>query len=228
MNPRRICLIHTSPLMVQLFTPLCRDRLPDVKVTQIINESMIRDTVEAGRVRQPTIDALNTFAEACFKLGTELVMVTCSSIGPAVDLIQGRFQKPVLRVDEPMAEAAVAAVARGRRIGVAATLRTTLDPTSDLLHRKAREAGKEVELVECLCDGAFEALMAGDAELHDVLVCKAMINRLGDVDAIVLAQASMARVVDRLPRGALTAPVLSSPDLAMDYLRERLARLRPN
>ncbi|HEY7887992.1 MAG TPA: aspartate/glutamate racemase family protein [Steroidobacteraceae bacterium] len=223
--PRRICLIHTTPLMVQLFTPLCRDQLPDVKVTQIINESMIKDTIEAGRVRQPTIDALITFADACFKMGTELVMVTCSSIGPAVDLIQGRFQKPVLRVDEPMAEASVA---KGRRIGVAATLRTTLEPTTELLRRKAREVGKEVELVECLCEGAFEAVMAGDVETHDAMVSKVMTNKLGDVDVIVLAQASMARVAERLPRDALTAPVLSSPELAMEYVRERLARLRPN
>ncbi len=225
MSPRRICLIHTAPMMVQIFTPLCKERLPDVKVTQIINESMIKDTIEAGRIRQPTIDALHIFADASFKLGTELVMVTCSSIGPAVDLIQSRFQKPVLRVDEPMAEAAVA---RGRRIGVAATLRTTLEPTAELLQRKAREAGKPVELVECLCEGAFEAVMAGDAETHDALVSKAMVNKLGEVDVIVLAQASMARVIDRLPRGALTAPVLSSPALAVDHVRERLARLRPN
>lgn len=225
MNPRRICLIHTAPLMVQLFTPLCRDRLPDVKVTQIINESMIRDTIEAGYVRQPTIDALITFAEASFKMGTELVMVTCSSIGPAVDLIQSRFEKPVLRIDEPMAEAAVG---KGRRIGVAATLRTTLEPTTELLRRKAQEAGKQVELVECLCEGAFEAVLAGDAQTHDALVSKAMINRLADVDVIVLAQASMARVADQLPPEALSAPVLSSPALAMDYVRERLARLRPN
>ena len=225
MAPRRICLIHTAPLMVQLFTPLCRDWLPEVKVTQIINESMIKDTIEAGRVRQQTIDALHTFADACFKLGTELVMVTCSSIGPAVDLIQSRFQKPVLRVDERMAEAAVE---RGRRIGVAATLLTTLEPTLELLRRKAQEAGKQVELVECLCEGAFEAVMGGDADIHDLLVSKAMINKLGDVDVIVLAQASMARVADRLPPGALTAPVLSSPLLAMEHVRERLARLRPN
>ncbi|HUN72057.1 MAG TPA: aspartate/glutamate racemase family protein [Steroidobacteraceae bacterium] len=225
MTPRRICLIHTAPLMVQVFTPLCRDRLPDVKVTQIINESMIKDTIEAGKVRQPTIDAIVAFAEASFKMGTELVMVTCSSIGPAVDLIQDRFPKPVLRVDEPMADAAVA---KGRRIGVAATLRTTLEPTSELLLRKAKEAGKEVELVECLCEGAFDAVLAGDTETHDALVSKAMINRLGDVDVIVLAQASMARVADRLPPEAITAPVLSSPGLAMDYIRERLARLRPN
>jgi Asp/Glu/hydantoin racemase len=225
MTARRICLIHTAPLMVQLFTPLCRDRLPDVKVTQIINESMIKDTIEAGKIRQPTIDALVTFSDACFKMGTELVMVTCSSIGPAVDLIQSQFQKPVLRVDETMAEAAVA---KGRKIGVAATLRTTLEPTSELLLRKAKEAGKEVELVECLCEGAFDAVIAGDTETHDALVSRAMVNKLGEVDVIVLAQASMARVIDRLPPEALTAPVLSSPGLAMDYIRERLARLRPN
>ncbi|HEY6514731.1 MAG TPA: aspartate/glutamate racemase family protein [Steroidobacteraceae bacterium] len=225
MTPRRICLIHTAPLMVELFTPLCRDHLPDVKVTQIINESMIKDTMEAGRVRQPTIDALITFADACFKMGTELVMVTCPSIGPAVDLVQSRFQKPVLRIDEPMAEAAVA---RGHRIGVAATLRATLEPTLELLLRKAKEAGKEVELVECLCEGAFDAALAGDAEMHDALVSKIMINKLGDVDVIVLAQVSLAGVVDRLPPEALTAPVLSSPALAMDYICERLARLRPN
>lgn len=225
MSQRRICLIHTAPLMVQVFTPLCRERLPDVKVTQIVNESMIRDTIEAGRVQQSTVDALQTFAEACFKLGSELVMVTCSSIGPAVDRIQSRFQKPVLRVDEPMA---AAAVAQGRRIGVAATLRTTLEPTSELLRRTAQEAGKQVELVECLCEGAFEAVIAGDTERHDELVSKAMIERLGGVEVVVLAQASMARVIERLPRGALAAPVLASPPLAMDYLRERLARLRPN
>lgn len=225
MSHRRICLIHTAPVMVKVFTPLCRYSLPDVKVTQIINEAMIKDTIEAGRVRQPTIDALIAFSESSFKLGMELVMVTCSSVGPAVDLIQKRFDKPVLRVDEAMAEAAVA---RGRRIGVAATLRTTLEPTSQLLRRKAEEAGKEIELVECLCEGAFEALMEGEAFFNDVQVAKAMINALGDVDVIVLAQASMARVVDRLPRGALKAPVLSSPELAMDRLRETLARLRPN
>ncbi|MGH8200352.1 MAG: hypothetical protein ACREVO_08300 [Steroidobacteraceae bacterium] len=69
---------------------------------------------------------------------------------------------------------------------------------------------------------------AGDTETHDMLVCKAILNKLPNVDVIVLAQVSMARVVDRLPPEALIAPVLSSPGLAMDYVGERLARLRPN
>lgn len=225
MSPRRVCLIHAAPLMAALFTPLCRQRLPDVKVTQIINQALLKDTIEAGRVRECTIEALATFAEASFKLGIEVVMVTCSSIGPGVDAIQSRFKQPVIRVDEPMAEAAVQ---RGRRIGVAATLRTTLEPTSQLLLRKAREAGRPIELVECLCEGAFDALMAGDHQTHDRQVSQALIESLREVDVIVLAQATMARVMDALPPGAVAAPVLSSPLLAVLHLGERLARLRPH
>ena len=37
------------------------------------------------------------------------------------------------------------AVALGRRIGVIATLRTTLEPTADLIQRRAALAGKPVE-----------------------------------------------------------------------------------
>lgn len=43
------------------------------------------------------------------------------------------------------------------------------------------------------------------------------------VDVIVLAQASMARVVDGMPAGSVTIPVLTSPGSAM----ERLAALLP-
>ena len=47
---------------------------------------------------------------------------------------------PVLRVDQPMADHAVATA---RRIGVIATLPTTLEPTADLLRRRAAVAGNE-------------------------------------------------------------------------------------
>jgi len=40
-------------------------------------------------------------------------------------------------------------------------------------------------------------------------------------DVILLAQASMARVADNLPKGALPCPVLTSPRLAV----ERAARV---
>jgi len=81
-----------------------------------------------------------------------------------------------------------------------ATLSTTLAPTVALVRRKAAEAGKNIEIVECLCEGAFEAVMAADTATHDRIVGDALTKRMQGVDVIVLAQASMARVLETLPR----------------------------
>jgi Asp/Glu/hydantoin racemase len=122
---------------------------------------------------------------------------------------------PVLRVDQPMADQAVRT---GRRIGVIATLPTTLNPTTDLVRRRAQAAGKEIELTARLCAGAFDALMAGDGARHDAIVAAALRELTAQVDVIVLAQASMARVVDTLTPEERTVPILASPGLAIEHL----------
>jgi len=45
------------------------------------------------------------------------------------------------------------------------------------------------------------------------------------VDLVVLAQASMARVVKGMPEGTLSMPVLSSPELAVRQARKILAEM---
>ena len=67
--------------------------------------------------------------------------VTCSSIGRGAEMARSRFDFPVLRVDEAMAEAAVEA---GGRVGVAATLETTPQPTGALLRKTVARAGRNI------------------------------------------------------------------------------------
>jgi Asp/Glu/hydantoin racemase len=110
------------------------------------------------------------------------------------------------------------AVATGKKIGVVATLRTTLEPTADLISRRAADAGKEVAITSKLCDGAFDALMSGDGAKHDSIVATALKELSKQVDVIVLAQASMARVVDSLGPDDKRVPILASPGIAVDYL----------
>lgn len=110
------------------------------------------------------------------------------------------------------------AVQIGRRIGVIATLPTTLAPTADLVRRRAALAGKEVDIESRLCDGAFAALMSADAAAHDQMVAAALRELVHEVDVIVLAQASMARVVDSLSAEDKPVPILASPPIAMEYL----------
>ena len=120
---------------------------------------------------------------------------------------------------------ASAAVAAGQRIGVAATLRTTLEPTLDLLEETARRHHKHIDIVPCLCEGAFEALLAGHADQHDRIVSDGLQRLLKTVDVVVLAQASMARVVGGL--AANGTAILSSPRLAVESVREHLFAREP-
>jgi hypothetical protein len=105
-----------------------------------------------------------------------------------------------------------------KHIGVIATLPTTLEPTADLIRRRALAAGREIELTSRLCEGAFDALMSGDAAKHDAMVAAALRELASEVDVIALAQASMARVVDTLPAADREKPILVSPPLAVEYL----------
>ncbi len=215
-----LALIHTSPTLAPTFAALCRQHIPEAGLVHLVDESLIQDTIRAGRLRKLTMRRLVDQIASAEAAGADAVLVTCSSIGPGVTLAQQFFEIPVLRIDETMAEAAVQQAAT---IGVLATLRTTLDPTTALLREKAAQAGRAVELVECLCEEAFPAVLAGDTETHDRILRKALMEDLKGVDLIVLAQASMARVVATLPPGSLAVPVLSSPELAVLCARAALS-----
>ena len=67
--------------------------------------------------------------------------------------------------------------------------------------------------------------MAGDGATHDRIVGEGITVGMAGVDAIVLAQASMARVLATLPESAVPAPVFSSPQLGVERARDVLNAL---
>ena len=215
MKRKKLGLVHTSAIHVPGFTQLCKDKLPDVDVFNIVDDSLVKGIREAGSLTATIARRVANYLESAELAGADYIMVTCSSIGPAVEAGAKLIGVPVLRVDQPMADKAVAT---GKRIGVIATLATTLDPTADLIQRRAVLAGKKIELTSKLCEGAFEALMSGDGATHDAKVAAALKELSQQVDVIVLAQASMARVVDTLAAEDKRVPILASPGIAVDYL----------
>jgi Asp/Glu/hydantoin racemase len=217
-----LALIHTSPVLVPSFTALAQKHLDGAKLFHMVDESLIQQTIRAGQLEKATVRRLVHHVESAAGAGADVVLVTCSSIGPAVAVARGLFDLPVLRIDERMAEQAVTA---GRRIGAIATLSTTLKPTVELLRETALRLGRDVTIESCLCEGAFEAVVRGDTTTHDQSVTTNLLQLARNVDVIVLAQASMARVAQSLPPDASRPPVLSSPELAMLQAREALDAL---
>ena len=215
MKNKTLGLIHTSATLVPVFAQLCKDKLPGVSVFNIADDSLVKGIIAAGSLTPVIARRVASYLESAELAGADYIMVTCSSIGSAVEAGARFIGVPVLRVDQPMADQAVAKVGK---IGVIATLRTTLEPTADLIQRRAALAGKQIELTSRLCEGAFEALMSGDAAAHDAKVAAALKELSRQVEVIVLAQASMARVVETLAPADRRVPILASPGIAVDYL----------
>lgn len=215
MKPVTLGLIHTSATLVPIFQQLCSEYLPGVNVFNIVDDSLIKDVIAKGKLAPATARRVVDYVASAEAAGADRILVTCSSIGRAVEAAASLSSVPVLRVDQPMADLAVA---KGTRIGVVATLPTTLEPTADLVKRRAQVAGKDIQLTSRLCEGAFDALMGGNPGLHDQMVAQALRELSAQVDVILLAQASMARVVDTLSAEEKTVPIIASPPEAVRYL----------
>ncbi len=164
-----------------------------------------------------TARRLAGYVQSAEDAGADVVLVTCSSVGPAVEAARPFVDIPVLRIDEPMADKAVQ---MARKIGVIATLSTTLEPTRALIQARADAQGREIETVTHLCSGAFEAVSSGDSATHDQIVREGLKDLMGQVEVIVLAQASMARVVDTLSAEEKKVPILSSPQLGIEAAKK--------
>jgi Asp/Glu/hydantoin racemase len=214
---KTLALIHTSATLVPLFQDLIDKHLKgkDIKIFNIVDDSLIKNTIERGQVTPDTSRRVVNYIGSAEDAGADYIMVTCSSIGAAVESSVPLTKVPVLRVDQPMVDKAVQL---GKRIGVIATLPTTLEPTSDLVRRRAAILNQDVEITSKLCEGAFEALMGGKPEIHDQMVASALKELAEKVDVILLAQASMARVVGQLSEADKKVPILASPEIAMEFL----------
>ena len=214
-----LAFLHTVLSLPPVFAALAEELLPETDRFHIVDESLLNVTRKTGALTAVTRRRVLGYLESAAEAGADLVLVTCSSIGPAVDAAREFVPVPVLRVDEAMADEAVRL---GNRVGVIATLTTTLEPTAALVERRARVTGKDVEVFSHVCDGAFDALQAGDRDRHDELVREGVRRLAAEVDVIVLAQASMARVVESMSEDERAVPILSSPRLGVTRAAELL------
>lgn len=213
----KIVVVHTGPVTVEPLKAQFAEQMPDARVVNIVDDSLLADVRAAGRLTPEVCRRLYAYMSSAQDMGADIILNACSSVGEATDVLRGLIRTPIVKVDEAMAEAASAL---GARIGVVATVSTTLEPTVRLIRRKAAEEGREVDVTECIAQGAFDALLAGDAARHDDIVTRAIIELAGHVDVIVLAQVSMARLVPAL--GSLPVPVLSSPQSGVAAVRRAL------
>lgn len=214
----KIAMLHTSFVFLNVDTQiqdLMADLLPGDELIHFVDSDVLAAVVRDGGITESSEERMLHLAQAAERAGADVIFSACSSLGPAIDAAKERVGIPIIKVDDAMTRDAAAA---GGTIGVLATVPTTLAPTADLIREHGRAAGKELDVLEELADGAFDVLMGGDRAKHDAMVqtaAHALLSR--GVDCIVLAQASMARLGDSLSE-ATGVPVFSSPRRGVEHL----------
>lgn len=211
----RAGLLHTVPALAAPFQASVEGALPGVQLTHLVDPWLLSTAISDGvtdEVGRRVADHIGYLIDS----GAEAVLVTCSSIGEAAEAAAATVGIPVLRVDAPMAEEAVAAAdAAGRAAGrpgnivVLATLQATLGPTGRLIHRAADAAAGDVRVDSLVVAEAADARNTGDSATHDRLIADAVGRAAENADVIVLAQASMAQAIAGI---RLPVPVLTSPE----------------
>ncbi|MFJ9768070.1 aspartate/glutamate racemase family protein [Streptomyces erythrochromogenes] len=192
-----LTLLHTSPVHVPVFDAL-RDRHHPGAV---LRHLVVPELLDLARAHGPASVA-PALRDLLAGAGPRPVLVTCSTIGATAEAQAPALGAPVLRVDRPMA---AAAVRTGPRIAVLAALASTLAPTAELLAEEA--GGRPVSVATHLVAGAWDSFEAGDTAGYLTRVAEAADTVTG-ADVIVLAQASMAGAAGLATTGT---PVLASP-----------------
>lgn len=212
---KTVFALHTGFALVEPLKPIFQELLPGVRIVTLVDDSLLADVRTAGGLTPSVIRRILGYGTLAESAGADAIFSCCSSVGEATSMLQRAVSIPVVKIDQAMAEAAVAI---GGRIAVVATLPTTLEPTERLILDCADRAGRTVSTIRHLAAGAFDALMSGDPALHDELLEAEIRLASQSAGAIVLAQGSMARLVPKLAE-SIRVPLLSSPRSGVDRLR---------
>lgn len=215
--------LHTAHVHVRTFHDLLGERDDSVADRHLVDTGLLAAAREHGvdAVREAIGDRLRRLVGE----GADVVVCTCSTIGPTAKAVGAEMGLRVVRVDRPMAEAAVLA---GRRVAVVASLDEAAATLMPLLHECARTTGRDVEFVDVRCTGTWSAFEAGDLLTYATGVADAVRRAVlpldPPVDVVVLAQASMLDAAPLLRD--LSVPVLTSPRLAVEAAVELVLPVR--
>ena len=212
---KKIGIIHTSFVSVNDLKELFAEIIPDAELTNIIDDSLLPEVMANDGITPNIVKRMCSYVQMLEVSGVDAIFNQCSSVGEAFDMATQQTSLPVLKVDRPMAEKAVAL---GSKIAVVATVSSTLKPSCNLVESAAKDAGKKVEVMPELVDGALDILMKeNNRDKHNQLVKEKIESLDGNVDVIVLAQGSMIVILPELEH--IKTTVLSSPRLGVEGMK---------
>ena len=222
LSGKTLGIIHAAVFTAQTVQKYIDEIIPEVEVLHCGDDSIQRDNLLApvGTIPKHNYYKFITFARFLQEAGADLILLACSTFNSAVEVARPIIDVPLLQIDRPMMELAVE---KGKRIGLLATVPSTVPASERLLQQVAQEAGKDIKIETVLCSEAFKVLRAGDTAKHNQMLLEAIYDLSKKVDAICMAQVSMSVLEPYLTN--MPVPVYNSGRTGFERVRQMLEEM---
>lgn len=218
---KSIALIYTVKTVASTFEQSLKAYLEEeIKVHNLWDDFLANNPNEIGEFTIENRKRLYNDITTAEMTGADMILVTCSTLSPIVNMIRPFIKVPLIAIDDAMGKKAVT---YGEKILILATAGSTRKPLTDKLMTEAAKIGKQITVDFRDNAEAFRAMKAMEMEKHDELLLD-MAKEIKGYDCVVLAQASMAHL-DMQMEEICKIPVLSSPTLCLEQVKDTLNHL---
>lgn len=218
-NNLRIACLHTASSNIAVFEAAAQTLGLECPVLDHeVRADLLLAAERAGGLTPDILDRTKSALLALSKRA-DVVVLTCSTLGPAVEGMTSATPVPVMRVDAVLAHKAVK---DGGTVIALCAVETTVAPTTRIFREAARDTNAVVEVR--LVPGAWEMFKAGNMKGYLAAIADAADKAYEDGATIVaLAQASMAHASSLVKKGphplsSPTAGLLAAIEVALTRL----------
>ena len=212
-------IFHAALISTKGVQPFIDEIIPEVTVAHHVDDTIQNSNFACapGIIPKENYYKFASYAYYLEKAGVDMILLACSTFNQAVEHARPMINIPILQIDRPMMDLAVM---NGKKIGLIATVPTTIPSSERLLKLAAQEAGKNIEITTALCSKAFEEIKKGNVNNHNDLLLAEIEKLSHSVDVIVLAQISMSALEPMLKNTKI--PVYNSGRTGFNRVREML------
>ena len=213
----RVTMIHAIAESIPPVRLAFDEEFPEAEVINVLDESLLVDFDD-----QLTPDLrrrITNIIGYCQDNKADAIGLACSVYAPVVESAKDLVHVPLVSSYGPvMADA----VTTGPRIGLIASVASTMQDSKYYLHLAADEAGVEIEPQLCLAEDLITVMRAEGQSGLERRLEEEVLKIASKVDVVLLTQFSFAAALAHLEKVS-PIPVLSAPHSSARTLKKLLS-----
>ncbi|MDI6753560.1 MAG: hypothetical protein QME78_04105 [Thermodesulfobacteriota bacterium] len=215
----RVALLSSTRAVFGPMEAAFRTEFPEAQVVHLLDETLLNDFRQEGglspRSRRKALQMTMVAQDA----GVDGILVTCSTLSPAVDDFAPFVTIPMVKIDEPVVEWVVQSA---KSIALLATADSVLKSVEPLVLGKARQLNREISIRRFI-KGDLWPLLQQDPSAFYREVGEAATQAAEICQAVIITQVSMAPGWEYV-KADMRDKVYASPVYAVRAIRSILKK----